>query len=102
VVNTAHPAFSKLFVQTEFVADVGALLATRRPRASGEARVWAAHVAVVEGEVVGGVQYETDRARFLGRGRTIRTPVSVLDARPLSNTVGTVLDPIFRDRKSVV
>ena len=99
--DTAHPAFSKLFVQTEFVADVGALLATRRPRASGEARVWAAHVAVVEGEVVGGVQYETDRARFLGRGRTIRTPVSVLDARPLSNTVGTVLDPIFSLRRRV-
>jgi cyclic beta-1,2-glucan synthetase len=99
--DTAHPAFSKLFVQTEFVAGVGALLATRRPRSPGEARIWAAHLAVVEGEVVGGVQYETDRARFLGRGRTVRTPVSVLDARPLSNTVGTVLDPIFSLRRRV-
>jgi cyclic beta-1,2-glucan synthetase len=99
--DTAHPAFAKLFVQTEFVAGVGALLATRRPRAPGEMPVFAAHLAVVEGEVVGGLQYETDRARFLGRGRSVRTPVSVIDARPLSNTVGTVLDPIFSLRRRV-
>jgi cyclic beta-1,2-glucan synthetase len=93
--DTAHPAFSKLFVQTEFVADVGALLATRRPRSPGDPQVWAAHLAVVEGETVGARQFETDRARFLGRGRGIRTPLSVIDERPLSSTVGTVLDPMF-------
>ena len=93
--DAAHPAFSKLFVQTDLVADVGALLATRRPRSPGDSQVWAAHLAVVEGESVGERQFETDRARFLGRGRGIRTPVSVIDGRPLSNTVGTVLDPIF-------
>lgn len=93
--DAAHPAFSKLFVQTEFVAGVGALLATRRLRSPGESQVWAAHLAVVEGETVGDVEFETDRARFLGRGHEIRTPVSVMDGRPLSNTIGTVLDPIF-------
>jgi len=93
--DAAHPAFSKLFVQTEFVTDVGALLATRRRRSLGEPEVWAAHLAVVEGETVGDVQFETDRARFLGRGHEIRTPISVMDGRPLSCTVGTVLDPIF-------
>src|SRR4030095_4485036 len=56
----------------------------------------------VEGESVGGRQYETDRARFLGRGRGTRTPVSVIDGRPLSNTVGTVLDPIFSLRCRVL
>ncbi len=77
--DAAHPAFSKLFVQTEFVADVGALLATRRRRSPGDAEVWAAHLAVVEGETLGDVQFETDRARFLGRGREIRH--GDLDAR---------------------
>ena len=62
--DTAHPAFSKMFVQTEFDADVGALLATRRLRSPTEAPVWAAHLAVVEGESVGEIQFETDRARF--------------------------------------
>ena len=86
-------------MQTEFVADVGAVMATRRPRSPGEAPVWAVHLAVVEGETVGDLQFETDRAAFLGRARGIRTPISVIDGQPLSNTVGTVLDPIFSLRR---
>ena len=93
--DVAHPAFQNLFVQTEFVPDIGALLATRRPRSADEPPIWAAHVAAVEEEMGGVIQYETDRARFLGRGRTVRSPVSIIDGRPLSNTVGSVLDPIF-------
>ncbi|MEO7158309.1 MAG: glucoamylase family protein [Vicinamibacterales bacterium] len=99
--DTAHPAFSNLFVQTEFVADIGAVLATRRRRSPDEPAVWAAHVAVVEGEAVGSPQFETDRARFLGRGRGIRTPISVMDGQPLSNTSGAVLDPIFSLRRRI-
>jgi cyclic beta-1,2-glucan synthetase len=99
--DTAHPAFSKLFVQTEFLPKLGALLATRRRRAPEEPEIWAAHHVVVEGEVLGRVQYETDRARFLGRGREVHTPMAVTDGRPLSNTVGTVLDPIFALRHRV-
>ncbi|MDO8349162.1 MAG: glycosyl transferase, partial [Planctomycetota bacterium] len=93
--DAAHPAFAKLFVQTEHVASGGALVATRRRRSPGDPESWAAHLAVVEGETVGSVQFETDRARFLGRGRGIRAPISVMDGRPLSNTTGTVLDPVF-------
>ncbi|MGH7900082.1 MAG: glucoamylase family protein, partial [Candidatus Binatia bacterium] len=100
--DVAHPAFSNLFVETEFVAEFGALLATRRPRAAGEQRVWASHVVGVEGRTIGEVQYETDRARFLGRGRTNRTPMSVIDGLPLSNTTGPVLDPILSLRHSVL
>ena len=93
--DVAHPAFQNLFVQTEFVPEIGALLATRRPRSVDEKPIWAAHVAAVEDEVAGVIQYETDRARFLGRGRSVRSPVSIIDGRPLSNTAGSVLDPIF-------
>src|SRR5262249_57602758 len=93
--DAAPPVFANLFVQTEFVPEVSGLLATRRPREPQDAPVWAAHVVVVEGESVSGAQFETDRARFLGRGRGIRTPMSVIDGRPLSNTTGSVPDPIF-------
>lgn len=93
--DSAHPAFSKLFVETEFVPEIGALLATRRRRSSDDREVFASHLAVVEGEVVGPLQWETDRARFLGRGRTLRTALAAEDGRPLSGTVGAVLDPIF-------
>jgi cyclic beta-1,2-glucan glucanotransferase len=99
--DAAHPAFSNLFVHTECAPELDALLATRRPRARGEEPIWLAHVVVVEGETVGGLQWETDRARFLGRGRGIRTPLSVIDGRELSNTVGPVLDPIVSLRRRV-
>src|SRR5207244_12620670 len=85
----------------ECAPELDALLATRRPRARSESTIWLAHVVVVEGETVGGLQWETDRGRFLGRGRGIRTPTSVIDGRSLSNTVGAVLDPIVSLRRRV-
>jgi len=100
--DEAHPAFSNLFVETEFVPGHETLLATRRPRSAEEPRVWLAHLAASEGATLGPPQYESDRARFLGRGRGIRTPLSVIDGRPLSNTAGTVLDPIVSLRYRVV
>ena len=99
--DAAHPAFSKMFVETEFDPNLGALFATRRPRGQGDPRIWAAHLSVVEGDTLGEVQYETDRARFLGRNRTARTPNAVSEGWPLSNTVGAVLDPIFSLRRRV-
>ena len=100
--DNAHPAFAKMFVVTEHLAEFGALVATRRPRSNGEARVWAAHFAVVEGEIVAEPQYESDRARFTGRGRDVGTAAAMADGRPLSNSVGTVLDPIFSIRHRVL
>ncbi|MGH9369619.1 MAG: GH36-type glycosyl hydrolase domain-containing protein [Thermoanaerobaculia bacterium] len=97
--DAAHPSFSNLFVETEFVPRLEALLAHRRPRDAHEPRVWATHVMTVEGETSGAPQYETDRARFLGRGRGVRSPSAVADGRSLSNTTGAVLDPIFSLRR---
>jgi cyclic beta-1,2-glucan synthetase len=97
--DAAHPAFSNLFVQTEVVPGSDALLASRRPRSSEEETVWAGHVLAVTGDVVGGTQYETDRARFLGRGNQVHRAAAV--DRPLSNSVGRVLDPVFSLRKKV-
>ncbi len=99
--DAAHPAFSNLSVETECVPELDTLLATRRPRSRGEAPVWLAHVVVVEGETVGDLEWETDRARFLGRGHQIRTPAAVIDGRALSNTIGAVLDPVVSLRRRV-
>jgi len=100
--DAAHQAFSKLFVQTEYVAKRKTLLATRRKRAPGEPDIWAAHHAVVEDTVLGEPEIETDRARFLGRGREIRSPLAVMDGHRLSSTVGTVLDPVFALRYRIL
>lgn len=99
--DAAHPAFSNLFVETEFIASENALLARRRPRSETDEVVWGIHTVVTEGEAIGAIQYETDRGRFLGRGHTPQAPVAVMEDRPLSNTTGTVLDPVFCLRQRV-
>ncbi len=99
--DVAHPAFLKLFVATEYIAELGTILATRRRRAPSEQEIWAAHLVIVDEEVVGKLEVETDRARLLGRGHGVHRPIAVIDGRPLSNTVGTVLDPVFALRRRV-
>ncbi|MBK8160962.1 MAG: glycosyl transferase [Rhodospirillaceae bacterium] len=96
--DAAHPAFSKMFVQTEYLAHLGALIATRRRRSPSEPEIWAAQIMVVEGETLGELQVETDRAVFIGRGNNLRSPIGVTE-ESLSGTVGTVLDPIFAMRR---
>jgi cyclic beta-1,2-glucan synthetase len=93
--DLAHPAFSNLFIETEFHAPQRALFARRRPRSSQDEAIWGVHVLATVSETIAGVQFETDRARFLGRGHTTAEPLAVMEDRPLSNTVGAVLDPIF-------
>ncbi|WP_461452486.1 GH36-type glycosyl hydrolase domain-containing protein, partial [Metallibacterium sp.] len=99
--DAAHPAFSKMFVQTEWVEQDRILLATRRRRAPAEAEVWAAHVAVVEAHDAGTCEFETDRMRFLGRGHTLRHARAMQTGASLSNTSGCVLDPVFSLRRRV-
>jgi cyclic beta-1,2-glucan synthetase len=91
--DRAHPAFQKLFVETEWVPEA-TLLASRRPRSSDEHWPWCAHVVAAGPERVGDVTCETDRARFLGRGRTVHSPHALDADVPLSGTSGAVLDPI--------
>ena len=72
--DLAHPAFGKLFVETEVRPAERGLLFSRRPRGADETPVWAFHVLGVEGRLGGAVEWETDRARFLGRGRIAGQP----------------------------
>jgi cyclic beta-1,2-glucan synthetase len=98
--DLAHPAFGKLFIETEFDAQSAGLLFSRRPRSADEERIWAFHVLAVDGRLSGAVEWETDRARFVGRGRGARNPAA-LDGRALSGTSGAVLDPIGALRERV-
>ena len=98
--DRAHPAFQKLFVQTEWVPDA-TLLASRRPRSDGETWPWCVHVVACSPESIGEVSYETDRARFVGRGRTVHAPRACDGDARLSGTVGAVLDPIVALRVRV-
>ncbi|TAL89379.1 MAG: glycosyl transferase family 36 [Rhodanobacter sp.] len=93
--DDGHPAFSKMFVQTEWDATHALLLATRRRRSDSQAQVWAAQALQVCGEPATTTTHETDRARFLGRGCTVRNATAMQVGGALSNSTGCVLDPIF-------
>ena len=99
--DVAHPAFSNLFIETEFIREETSLIARRRPRSQKDTPIFAVHTVVTDGDAVGAAQYETSRNRFLGRGHDTRAPLAVVGDRPLSNTVGAVLDPIFSLRQRV-
>jgi cyclic beta-1,2-glucan synthetase len=102
--DLAHPSFGKLFLETEWVPGPQALLCRRRTRSDAEQPLWAVHVAAVDGSaaggaVVGDTQFETDRARFLGRGRTPAAPAALEPGAVLSGTAGPVLDPVLSLRR---
>ncbi len=99
--DRVHPAFGNLFVETEWHDWCSAITATRRPRSAEERSLWCVHVVDTDKERVGPVSCETDRARFLGRGRTTRDPVALESDGVLSGSTGPVLDPIFALRTRV-
>ena len=97
--DVAHPAFSKMFVQTEFVPELETLIATRRRRSPGEPEVWIAQFMLSHGAHAGALEFETDRAKFIGIGNDRRSPLAMRVRDPLSNTRGATLDPIFAFRR---
>ncbi|HLJ89280.1 MAG TPA: glucoamylase family protein [Candidatus Angelobacter sp.] len=99
--DVLHPVFSNLFVQTEILEPRRAILCTRRARSLDEQTPWMFHLMVVHGANTGAASYETDRLRFIGRGRTIANPVAMSGSGELSGSQGSVLDPIVAIRYQI-
>ncbi len=99
--DLAHPAFSNLFVETEYQSANHSLIAHRRPRSDADNRLWIATTLVCDHPLIESVQYETDRMAFIGRNRSLSNPHAINRSKPLCNTVGPVLDPIFSLRGKV-
>ncbi len=99
--DLAHPAFSNLFVQSEFVRPRQAILCTRRPRSGSEKPPWMFHLMTVQGRVSGTPSFETGRAEFIGRNRTVADPQAMHCPR-LSDSEGSVLDPVVAIRNVVL
>ncbi len=103
--DVQHPAFGKLFVQTEIVDGLPALLANRRPRAEKDPSPWMFHLMAVHAPRGDGnvsvVTHETDRARFIGRGGSLKSPAAMFGDEALSNSQGSVLDPVAASRCAI-
>jgi len=91
--DLAHAGVGKLFLETEYLLASAALLCGKRSHLAGESGPWAVHVLATEGSMQGRIEWETDRAEFLGRGRGPDNPIA-LDGRALSGATGAVLDPV--------
>lgn len=102
VADLSHPAFSKLFVQTEIIPEFHAIISTRRPRFAEEKPPHAFSMLVIHDRENPAVSYETDRLKFLGRMNTPRSPVALTGREPLSGSQGSVLDPISSLRCQLV
>jgi cyclic beta-1,2-glucan synthetase len=100
--DSAHPAFSKLFVQTEIDPALQAILATRRPSTSDDPAPWFFHAALIGGSAPADQSFETDRMRFIGRGRDADDPQALDNDAPLSGTAGAVLDAVAAIRVPLV
>lgn len=96
-----HPAFNKLFIESEYLPEVNALIFRRRPRSNTEEPIFMAHVLLGEPGTPISDSYESDRERFLGRGTTARFPKAIIENEPLSGTAGATLDPIMALRQEI-
>ncbi|WAV90960.1 cyclic beta 1-2 glucan synthetase [Oxalobacter aliiformigenes] len=94
VADLSHPAFSKLFVQTEIIPEFHSVISTRRPRFTKEKPPYAFSMMVIHDHENPDMSYETDRLRFLGRMNTPDAPEALTSLTPLSGSQGSVLDPV--------
>jgi cyclic beta-1,2-glucan synthetase len=96
--DALHPAFGNLFVQTEILRERRSILCSRRPRSHDERSPWTFHLITAHGVDVSEVSYETDRLKFIGRSKTVSAPAAMTASAALSDTDGSVLDPIVAIR----
>ena len=100
ITDELHRVFSNLFVRSELLPELGAILMTRRPRSGDEAPPWMFCMMLATDSGVEACSYETDRARFIGRGKSVHQPAAIDDWGPLAGTAGSVLDPCIAFRRA--
>ncbi|MER8646523.1 glucoamylase family protein [Mesorhizobium sp. M1252] len=99
--DNAHPAFSKMFIETEIAANNGAIFATRRKRDKNEPDVTMVHFVTDPSGSARDAEAETDRRAFIGRGRTIAEAAAFDPGAKLGGHHGFTLDPVAALRRQV-
>ncbi|SIQ69987.1 cyclic beta-1,2-glucan synthetase [Rhizobium sp. RU35A] len=99
--DNAHPVFSRMFVRTEIGRRGDVIRAWRNKRNPNEPAMQIAHLAADNAGASRPTEFETDRRRFLGRGRTLAEAAAFDADATLSGTDGFTLDPILSLRRVV-
>ena len=95
--DEAHPAFSNLFLHTEWRADWRALLLTRKARLQGDPAMAMAHFLAESNANLRSVDYIADRRTFIGRNRQPSHPANAVHsktANPLASTTLSTPGPV--------
>jgi cyclic beta-1,2-glucan synthetase len=92
--DARHPAFNKLFIESEFVEELNLQIFKRRPRSNQETPIYMGHMLVVKGSQAV-VRHEADRYRFIGRHQLMRSPAALRSPDYLTGSTGATFDPIF-------
>ena len=90
----SHPAFNKLFIESEFIEGQDIFLSKRRSKVTIE-RPYVMHMVRTGAMFQKPVEYENDRMKFIGRNHTLEAPEAVIQDRPLSNRSGFTNEPIM-------
>jgi len=99
--DNAHPAFSKMFVETEIAPNNGAIFATRRKRDASDPDIAMVHFVTDPSGLTRDAEAETDRRAFIGRGRTIAEAAAFDHGAKLGGHAGFTLDPVAALRRQV-
>jgi len=97
----SHPAFNKLFIESEFLPEQKIFLSRRRSGKTGES-LYLMHTVKTDRRPVKKIEYENDRMRFIGRNNSPENPAAVVESLPFSNQAGFCNDPIMSLRVTII
>ena len=96
----SHPAFNKLFIESEYLEKEEIFLSRRRSR-QGNDTPYIFHMIRTGDKLQRKIEYENDRLKFIGRNHTVMNPSTVVNSISFSNHAGFSNDPIMSMRAAV-
>lgn len=101
IAELSHPAFNKLFIESEFIEEESIFLSKRRNQKK-ITKPYIMHMIKSSNKFIKNIEYENDRLKFIGRNNTLQNPDAIMNCESLSNSVGFSNDPIMSMRVNVL
>lgn len=98
--DTSHPSFNNLFLNYEYIEELGAIVVNRRRKNAAEKQIYLGVCLGTENETIGELEYEVDKEKFYGRNN-IGVPRTVQNSSPLGKQIGYTTDPIISMKRTI-